>query len=116
MFASLVIALLAIGLAIGSWFRPVPGTNAPPKPPTPTYTDQQVANAKASVCGAYQKVSHALSVANARNGGADPTAGLAVATNTRQVLDAGGRYLLTKLTEETATPPDLAKGIPKARK
>lgn len=36
---------------------------------------------------------------------------LAVADNTRQVLDAGSRYLLTKLAEEPATPPDLAKAV-----
>jgi len=113
MFASLAIALVAAGLAIGCWFRPLPGTNAPQKPPTPNYTGAEITDAKTSVCAAYQKVNHALSVANARNGGTDPTEGLAVATSTRQVLDAGSRYLLTKLAEEKATPTDLATAVRK---
>ena len=49
---SLGIALLAIGVAIGAWFRPLP-KNEPP--PAPTYSSQQVADAKAKVCAAYAK-------------------------------------------------------------
>ena len=46
-------------------------------------------------------------MAAARNGGSDPNAGLAVATGTRQVFEVGSRYLLTKLSEEPATPSDI---------
>jgi hypothetical protein len=108
MFASLVIALVAVGLAIGCWFRPLPSNRASSTPPAPNYTDQQTADAKASVCAAFAKVDHALGVAAARNGGSDPNAGLAVATGTRQVFEVGSRYLLTKLSEEPATPSDIA--------
>jgi hypothetical protein len=107
-FASLVIALAAIGLAIGCWFRPLPSAKAPSTPPTPTYSNQQIAGAKASLCAAFAKVDHAIGVAAARNGSSDPTAGLAVATGTRQVFEVGSRYLLTKLAEEPATPSDIA--------
>jgi hypothetical protein len=59
-------------------------------------------------------VSHALDLADGRGGGSsDPTAQLAVATSTRQVLDAGSRYLLTKLAEEPATAPELARAVKK---
>jgi hypothetical protein len=108
MVALFAMTLVAIGLAIGSWLRPLPSTKAPPAPPAPTYTDQQTADAKASVCAAFAKVDHALGVAAARNGSSDPTAGLAVATGTRQVFEVGSRYLLTKLSEEPATPSDIA--------
>lgn len=114
MFASLTIALVAIGLAIGCWVRPVPGAKAPLPPAALTYTDQQVATAKSNVCDAFGKIDHALDLAGARAGAnQEPAMQLAVADNTRQVLDAGSRYLLTKLAEEPATPPDLANAVRK---
>jgi hypothetical protein len=108
-FASLVVALVAIGLAIGSWFRPPPSAKAPP---TPAYTNQQTADAKETVCAAFAKVDHALDI-SARNTGDDSATKLAVATSGRQVLDAGSRYLLTKLVEEPAAPPEVAKEVRK---
>jgi hypothetical protein len=110
-FASLVIALLAIGLAIGAWLRPLPGAKASPTPLAPSYTSQQAADAKANVCAAFGKVDHALDVAEARGGSNDPTAILAAATSERQALDAGSRYLLRKLAEEPAAPTDLATAV-----
>ncbi|MGH3970378.1 MAG: hypothetical protein ACRDTV_20210 [Mycobacterium sp.] len=111
---SLAVALLAVGLAIGvaigAWWLP----RADDKPAAaPTYTDQQVAEAKATVCTAFDKVARALDLSSARNGGDDPTAILGVATAGRQVLDFGSRYLLTKLNEQPATPADLADAIRK---
>jgi hypothetical protein len=109
-FTLLVVALLVtLGIAIAGWFRP-----APYKPPAaPKYTDQQVAEAKAKVCGAYHEVRQALAVAGARSGGSDPTATLAVATSSRQALDVGSRYLLTKLGGEPATSANLAVAVQK---
>src|ERR1700754_5199485 len=52
-FAFLIVALLAtLGVAIVGWFRPLPGN----PPPPPTYTAKQVADAKAQVCAAHEKV------------------------------------------------------------
>jgi hypothetical protein len=79
--------------------------------PAPTYTDQQVANAKTNVCAAFAQVDRALGVAQSFSGSSDPTAVLAVATSTRQALDFGSRYLLMKLADEPATPSDLATAI-----
>jgi hypothetical protein len=111
MFASLVIALVALGLAIGCWFRLPPSNQASSTTPTPSYTDRQIADAKAAVCAAFAKVDRALDVAAAQHGGGDPTSVLAVATSVRQVLEVGSRYLLTKLGEQPATSPDLAKEV-----
>lgn len=107
---SLGIALLAIGVALGAWLRPLP-KNEPP--PAATYTSQQVADAKAKVCAAYAKVHRALVLSADRSGDSDPTAALAIATSGRQVLDAGSRYLLTKLSDLPATPPELGTAIRK---
>ncbi len=110
MFAFLTVALLVtLGVAIVGWFRPLPAK----PPPAPTYSDQQVAEAKAAVCTAYEQIRKAGDVAGARNGASDPTAILTVATSTRQVLEVGSRYLITKLDTEPATPPDLAAAVRK---
>ena len=45
---------------------------------------------------------------NHRDHGADPTSTLAAATSARQAFAAGGGYLLTALSDEPATSPDLA--------
>jgi hypothetical protein len=110
MFAFLMVALLVtLGVAMVGWFRPLPAK----PPPAPTYSSQQVAEAKTAVCTAYEQVRKAGDAAGARNGGSDPTAILTVATSTRQVLEVGSRYLITKLDAEPATPPDLAATVRK---
>lgn len=111
MFAFLVVALLVtLGVAIVGWFRPVP---VKPAPPSPTYTSQQVADAKAKVCAAYEKVHSAVGVSMGRDLGSEPTSQLAVATSARQALLAGSEYLTTTLSEAPATAPDLATAIRK---
>jgi hypothetical protein len=112
MFTFLVIALAAMALAIGSWFRPLPSTKAS-VPPAPVYTDQQVASAKANVCSAFEKVQHATDLAHTHVGSTDYTTQLAASAITNLALDAGSRYLLTKLTEEPSTPRDLATAVRK---
>lgn len=103
---------LVAGVAVVGWLRPT--HNHKPDPAAPTFTDQQIASARSTLCTAFGNVDHALDLADARSSGSsDPTAQLSVATSTRQVLDAGSRYLLAKLTEEPATPPDLAAAIRK---
>lgn len=103
---SLGIALVAIGVAIAGWLRPMP-KNEPSTPPAPSYSSQQVADAKAKVCGAYRDVHRALELSADRSAGNDQTTALAVATSGRQVLDTGSRYLLTKLSQSDATPAEL---------
>lgn len=110
MFAVLSVALLVtLGVAIVGWFRPVPA-----KPlPAPTYSNQQIADAKAKVCAAHEKVHSAIKASSARDEGTDPTAQLAFALNGRQALLAGSEYLRTVLSAEPATPNDLATTIRK---
>jgi hypothetical protein len=110
MLTFLLIALAALGLAIGSWFRSLPNIRAS-TPPAPTYTDRQVSTAKANMCAAFDQVQHAVNLANTHVGGTDYATQLAAAALTPETLDAGSRYLLTKLAEEPATPPDLATAV-----
>jgi hypothetical protein len=109
-----VTALAVIGgIAIGAWFRPLPDSKAPSAPPVPTYTDLQVGEAKADVCVAFDKAHHALIAAGGRNFGEDQVAKQVVAEGGWQALTTNSEYLLTTLTEQPATPPDLAQAVRK---
>jgi hypothetical protein len=105
---SLVVALLAICVAIGAWFRPLPENKSAP---APNYTNQQVADAKSKVCAAFDKVNNAVRATTARDKGSDYASQLASAVNVRQALAAGSQYLSTVLNEEPAIPGDLASNI-----
>ena len=78
MFTFLVIALAAMALAIGSWFRPLPSTKAS-APPAPIYTHQQVASAKANVCTTFEKVQHSRDLVQVQVGSSDHATQLGVA-------------------------------------
>jgi hypothetical protein len=110
MFAVLLVALLVtLGVAIVGWFRPVPAKS----PPAPTYSNQQVADAKAKVCAAFDKVHQAVRGNFARDQGTDPNQQLLVAVTGQEALLAGSVYLQTTLSEEPATPADLATAVRK---
>jgi hypothetical protein len=100
------ITLVAVAAAV-AWLRPTPETKSA-VPSAPTFTDQQVTDAKSHVCAAYAKIHRAVDVNAPRNGGNDPTSQLAVATNMRQIYVVGSAYLLPELADEPATQSDLA--------
>jgi hypothetical protein len=87
----------------------VPHTNQPP--PRPTYTQQQIADAKATVCAAFKQVDHAVDLVQAQVGSTDHATQVGVAALTEILLDFGNRYLLTTLDGQPATPSDLATTV-----
>jgi hypothetical protein len=107
-----VITLVAVAAAVAAWLRPMPEAK-PAALSGPTFSAQQVADAKSEVCAAYQKVRRASDANANRKGSEDPTSQLAVAVNDRQIYEAGSAYLLTRLGDEPATPPDLATAVGK---
>ncbi len=109
--ASFAIAIVALGFAIGSWFRPMPDNKLPPAPSPPAFTEQQTTEAKAKVCATYEKVHQAVLNNTGRSGGTDPIALLGVAANARLALYDGGEYLLKVLAEQPATPPELSTAV-----
>ena len=100
---ALAIALIAVALAAWSLLRPTPA------PPAPSYTGQQVADAKARACAAYDTVRSAVSLQTHANPGGDPVAVEAVAANARLSMVAGGSYLPARL--DPATPRPLAEAV-----
>jgi hypothetical protein len=103
---ALAVALIALAVGLAGWLRAAPHSNQPP--PKPTYTQQQIADAKANVCAAFAKLDRAVGVLNALPDGSEE---LVAAINTRQVFDVFSRYLLATLSEEPATPADLATAV-----
>jgi hypothetical protein len=108
-FVAIAIALAGVVVGFVGWFRPVPHNNPPP--PKPTYSAQQTADAKTKVCAAFGKLGRAVTVVNAVPDGSNANEQAAAATDTRQVFDVFSRYLVAKLGEEPATPPDLATAV-----
>ncbi len=107
MFAALAIAVIAAAVATASWFRPVPQSASP------TFNDQQTAQAKTTVCSAYTAV-HQGVVRNTHLTDSNPKdqAGqLAIAVNARLSLLGGGAYLHDRVAAQPATPPDLAQAV-----
>jgi hypothetical protein len=107
--AALVLAVIATGLAVGGWFYyPHKGAAG-----TGTYSDQQTKDAKKKICETFMVVDRAV-VRNSRlknpdNGG--PIGALSVATAARLAFYSGGSYLRDRVSQEPATPPDLAKSV-----
>lgn len=110
----IAIALIAVAIAIGSWFRPVP---KPESPPLKTYSTQEVADAKKAVCGAYERADRGVQTAGAntaeQTSTSTSTSTLAVATNVRLALVAGNSYLTQSVLEYPAAPTELTTDVAK---
>jgi hypothetical protein len=106
--AALLLAVIAIAGGVVGWFYPHKSATS-----TPTYTDQQTKDAKKHICETFMVVDRAV-VRNSRlknpdNGG--PIGALSVATAARLAFYSGGSFLRDRVTQEPATPPDLAKSV-----
>jgi hypothetical protein len=98
-------AIAVIAIAVAAWL-----VLHPPKASSPAaVTDQQIADAKARACIAFNTVRSAVSLQTHADPGGDPAAVQAVAANARLSMAAGGAYLLARL--DPSTPPPLAAAI-----
>jgi hypothetical protein len=109
-FVMFAITLVAVAAAVAAWLRPMPAEKSA-APPAETSSAQQVADAKAKVCAAYEKVLKTSNVNSARTAGDDPNSQLLIAINWRQVFIASSIYLSTTLAEQPAAPPDLSTEV-----
>jgi hypothetical protein len=110
---ALTLALgLAIGIAVAAGFFYLHNIKSTTKSPSgATFSDQQVSNAKDQVCSVYEEVHKEITTNSARDQGTDPIQQLAVTATIRQAFLAGSTYLLTTLSEQPATPSELAKPV-----
>ena len=110
MFVMLLITLVAVGAAVAAWLRPMPHATSAALS-APTYSEQQVSDAKSKTCAAFEKVLNTSSRNSAPAVGDDPNSQLLISVNQRQVFVISSAYLLTTLNEQPATPPDLAATV-----
>jgi hypothetical protein len=107
-----VVTLAAVGLAIAGWFLPRPESRSV-TPSTSSYTAEEVADAQKAMCETFWKARDSVVRNSSRDTNNDPTTELIVALNARQAFIASGNFLLTKLAEQPATPPELATAVRK---
>lgn len=104
---AIVIALIAVAVAIASWFRPAPKAETPA---AKTYSEQEIADAKRAVCDAYDTVNKTVDVAGSKSGD-NPTDSFVVAINTRLALATSSSFLTSQLSANPATPDDLSEPV-----
>ena len=109
-FLALAIAVIATGLAIVGWFRPAPPPPAP-HPAAPTYTEQQISDAKTRACNAFEVVLKGVTLQTHGEPSGDPTMRKAQAIDGQLSLVAGGWYLRDHV--EPATPKQLGADMRK---
>jgi hypothetical protein len=79
--------------------------------PLPTFSAQQVAGAKAKACDTYQQVHNAIKASSAGDKGTDPISQMIFGINGQQKILTGSLYLRTMLSQQPATPSELADTI-----
>jgi hypothetical protein len=105
---SLVIAVIALGLAIGSWFRP-PVANTPPQTEgTPQFSENEIDRAVTAVCDSYRKVREAITAAGGQTS-EDPNVRFIIAVNARLAIHSNSSYLRQSLADNPALPPESAR-------
>jgi hypothetical protein len=104
-FVAIVIAVLALALAMAACSRPTPAP-APAAPPTPQFTEQQVAEAKQNLCDAYKTMFRAIEKAGTVTS-EDPNERYMLALNIRLAFNTAADYLLGELSQNPAAPSDL---------
>jgi hypothetical protein len=108
-FVALAVALIATGLAVVGWFRPSPVT-PPQRSADPSYTEQQVSDAKTQTCKAFELVDKGVVLQTGGGGqprpepSSDPAMVEARAADARLSLVAGSSYLRDHLDPATAQP------------
>lgn len=108
MIVALVIAVIAVVAA--GWLV---WTRSSSSGHSSSYSDEEIDNAKSSLCTATLKTRRAV-VRNTHLKSPnpdDPIAGLAIAANARLALSGGGAYLHDQLAVSEAAPKELTDGV-----
>jgi hypothetical protein len=105
-YVALTTAILATVLAIVGWFRPSPALPPTAHTSDPTYTEQQISDAKTRVCTAFETVLKGVTLQTHGQPSDDAGMRKAQAVNGQLSLAAGGWYLRDHV--DPATPGELA--------
>lgn len=107
---SIVVALIAVAVAIASWFRPTEEQPTLQSDSQRSYTEEEIANSKKAVCEAHKLVDQATAVAGGETS-EDPVVDFAIAINIRTTASLGAAYYFRALEEHPATPANLAEPV-----
>lgn len=107
-YLALALAVVATVLAIVGWFRPSQPSRSQ-HTAAPSYTEQQVSDAKARTCTAFDTVKRGTTLQTNLPPTDDPALANVQATHAQLSLVAGGMYLREQL--DPATPATLAADI-----
>lgn len=107
--ASLLIAIVAIAVAIGAWFRPV-GNETTSSTPSSQLSEQEVAKSDEAICAAHDFINRATQTAG-RQTSDDPAVKAAIAINIRLGSTLSASYLLSQLDLNPATSAELAEAV-----
>ena len=80
-----------------------------PRPAAPTYTEQQIADAKTRACKAFELVDKGVTLQTNGEASSDPAMAKAQGANARLATISGGWYLKARL--DPATPSELAAAV-----
>ncbi|WP_445168215.1 hypothetical protein ACTXG7_02140 [Mycolicibacterium sp. Dal123E01] len=104
---AIVLSLVVGGLAIAALTKPTPKAEAPA---AKAYSEQEIADAKKSVCDAYSTAIHTLD-ANKRKSTVNPADDFALAINTRLTVETVAGYLSQIADLHPALRPDLSSKV-----
>jgi hypothetical protein len=94
---------------VAGWFRPPPAAPTPSRSTGPTYTEQQISDARSHACNAFELVNKGVALETNGLLSSDPAMELAQGTNARLTTISSGWYLKARL--ESAAPADLTGAI-----
>jgi hypothetical protein len=100
------LAVIAVVVAIASWFRPV--NDEPAEPAAPEYTAQEREDARVAMCEAYERARNALNGAGGQTSD-DPILTYFIAVNTRLAIGSNAAYLRRAMLENPALDPSIAE-------
>lgn len=103
-----VLGSLGLIAGVAAWFRAAPSTEGA----SAVYSEQQVSEAKAAVCEAFEQGQEAL-VAVGNKKSSNPSEGFAFAVNSRLAVDAVMDDLRALLLDNPATPEPSRNAIKK---
>ncbi|MCV7108157.1 hypothetical protein [Mycolicibacterium chitae] len=100
------LAVIAIIIAIASWFQPAPEPEA--QATEQQFSEQEVTEAKEAVCGAWDAAYNAIQTAASRTSN-DETIAFILAVEVKLAFHASGDYIESALRDHSATENDLAE-------
>jgi hypothetical protein len=101
--------VIAIALGVVALLRPAAQAAAPAEV-APQYSEQQVADAKKTVCSDYDKVFKAVTATGAQRSD-DPNLKFVISLDVRLATQFGSNFLRNSLADNPASPSDVADAV-----